>query len=101
LQDFNDYVNSANEKRQENNRLNQGVANGQGLASLISSIASQYNGKSEAELLHAIYKEAEKGKRNGTLSNEELDRFAKMLAPMLDGKKREKLALIIEKLKRI
>lgn len=59
------------------------------------------SGKSEAQILHTIIAEAERGKREGTLTNADLDNFYSALAPMLDGMKRRKLGEVIAKLKRI
>jgi len=70
------------------------------LQSLVSSLLKQYNGKNENEILAAILKEAKKGRENGTLKNEDIDRFATMLAPFLDARKKEKLKEVVEKLKR-
>ena len=59
------------------------------------------SGKSEAQILHTIISEAERGKREGTLTNADLDNFYSALAPMLDGMKRRKLGEVISRLKRI
>lgn len=59
------------------------------------------SGKSEAQILHTIIAEAERGKREGTLTNADLDNFYSALAPMLDGMKRRKLGEVIARLKRI
>ena len=92
MQDFRNFVNESEEK---------GGKGGQNLADLIGSLAGKYNGASEEELMKAIVKEAEKGKRNGTLSNEDIDRFVSMLSPMLDGKKRAMLNKVATELKKI
>lgn len=92
-QDFNSYVNGGGNS-------GKGGENGS-LADMISSLAGKYNGASEADLMRAIVKEAEKGKRNGTLSNEDIDRFAAMLSPMLDDKKRAYLKKVVSQLKNI
>ena len=42
---------------------------------LTQKIAEAYNGKSDLEMLKNILAEAEKGKRNGTLSNAEIEQF--------------------------
>ena len=95
MEDFNSYVeNNKGKKVDPSQELNGNLVN------MITSLASKYNGASENELLMAIYKEAEKGRRNGTLSDRDLDNFAKMLAPLLDDKKRAKLKKVIEQLKR-
>ena len=89
MEDFNDYAKNAEEFPDKN------------LFNLVNSIAAKYDGKSQNELLAAIYKEAQKGKRAGTLTNAEIDNFAKMLAPLLDDKKRSMLYKIVEELKKI
>lgn len=68
---------------------------------LTAKIASVYNGKSNADILRGILIEAEKSKRNGTLSNEEIDDFYRAFAPMLDSAQCKKLRAIVEKLKTI
>ena len=64
-------------------------------------VASKYEGKSENDLLKAIYTQAVEGKRNGTLSNEQIDAFYRQFSPMLDAGKRKKLDKIVEQLKKM
>lgn len=64
-------------------------------------IAKQYDGATEGDMLKAIYAQALEGKRNGTLTNEQIDAFYKQISPMLDGVKRKKLQKIIAELKKI
>ncbi len=59
------------------------------------------SGKSETQILHTVISEAERGKREGTLTNADLDNFYAALAPMLDGMKRRKLGEVIARLKKI
>ncbi len=61
--------------------------------------AERYNGRNEAELTRDIFSRAAEGKRNGTLTNEQIDLFYSQFAPMLDGVKRKKLKKLIEQLK--
>ena len=68
---------------------------------MVSSLASKFDGKSQNELLMAIYNEAKKGKKQGTLSNADIDNFAAMLSPMLDDKKRKMLNKVVNELKKI
>ena len=68
---------------------------------LTKKIASAYNGKSNAEMLRSILAEAEKSKRAGTLSNEEIEAFYQNFAPMLDGTQRKRLRAIADRLKDI
>ncbi len=62
-------------------------------------IASGYNGRNENDLVREIYARAAEGKKNGTLSNAEIDAFYRQIAPMLDGAKRKKLDKLVAKLK--
>ncbi len=87
--DFNDYVKNGGEPIDKN------------LFDLVSSLASKYDGKSQNELLTAIYKEAKRGKQAGTLTNADIDNFVNMLSPFLDDKKRSILNKIAAELKRI
>ena len=78
---------------------NNGSANSYG--DLIKNLASKYVGASENELISAIIVEAEKGRRNGTLSDSDIDNFALSLSPMLNASQKKKLSLVIEKIKKI
>ena len=68
---------------------------------LTKRMAAAYNGKSNAEMLRNILAEAEKSKRAGTLSNEEIENFYQTFSPMLDGIQCKKLRSIVDKLKAI
>lgn len=68
---------------------------------LTQKIAAAYNGKSNADMLRGILAEAEKSKRAGTLSNEEIENFYQTFSPMLDNAQRKKLRVIVERLKKI
>lgn len=59
------------------------------------------NGKSAAQIMQTVMAEAERGKREGTLTNADLDNFYSALAPILDGAKRRKLKEVITRLKGI
>ena len=64
-------------------------------------ITKAMNGKSTMQIMQTIIAEAERGKREGTLSNADLDNFYNALAPLLDGVKKRRLKQVIEKLKEI
>ena len=68
---------------------------------LTKQIACAYNGKSNADMLKNILAEAEKGKRAGTLSNEEIETFYQSFSPMLDSAQRKRLRVIVDRLKEI
>ena len=63
--------------------------------------AGQYAGKGEGDILRAIYARAVEGKRNGTLTNEQIDEFYARFSSMLDGAKRKRLKKLVEELKRM
>lgn len=71
------------------------------LFGMVNDIARKFEGKDQNELLKAIFDEAKKNKKNGTLTNAEIDNFAAMLAPVLDDKKRKILDKIVADLKKI
>lgn len=64
-------------------------------------ITKAMNGKSTMQIMQTIISEAERGKRDGTLTNDDLDNFYTALSPILDGIKRKKLKQVIERLKGI
>ncbi|MGN0817764.1 MAG: hypothetical protein ACI4L9_02235 [Candidatus Coproplasma sp.] len=68
---------------------------------LAATLAKAFNGKSEGQIFQTILAQAEQGKREGTLTNADLDNFYAALSPLLDGFKRKKLQQIIGRLKSI
>lgn len=74
---------------------------GESAEELTKKIAKAYNGKSNAEMLQSILREAEKSKRAGTLSNEEIESFYQNFSVMLNGAQRKKLREVVERLKEI
>ena len=95
MQDFNDYVKNNQSGSSDNPKISGDLFN------LINSLAGKFDGKSQNELMKAVYEEAKKGKQNGTLKNSDIDNFASMLAPVLDEKKQKMLYKIVEELKKI
>ena len=96
MQDFNEFVNNGGGMGGE-----QPEKMDKNLFNLVNSLASKFDGKSQNDLIRAIYEEAKKGKKNGTLTNRELENFGAMLSPLLDDKKRKMLSKIIAELKEI
>ena len=68
---------------------------------LARQLASAYHGKNNADMLKNILAEAEKSKRAGTLSNEEIEMFYQSFSPMLDTMQRKRLRSIVDRLKEI
>ena len=95
MKDFNEYVeNSKNSKSGPNKQSND-------LFALVNSLAGKFDGKSQNELLAAIYREAKSGKEKGTLKNSDIDSFVNTISPFLDQKKRGYLDKIAKELKKI
>ena len=86
MRDFNNY-------KPNGNNVNNGAYD------MLKSFASKYEGASKGDLISAIKKEAEKGRRNGTLSDKDIDNFASMLLPMLNPSQKAELKKIVEELK--
>ena len=92
MKSFKDYAeNTPDEKKEETATAEE----------LTKKIASAYNGKSNADMLRSILTEAEKSKRAGTLTNEEIEAFYQNFAPMLNGVQKKQLRAVVERLKNI
>ncbi len=103
MKTFKDYVQDERETT-SNKHVTEQMQNTETTASaeeLTKKIASAYNGASNADMLKNILIEAEKSKRNGTLSNEEIETFYQTFSSLLDTQQRKRLRVIIEKLKQI
>lgn len=74
--------------------------NGSGdINSQFMKFASAYEGKSADEVMSAILAEAEKGKKNGTLTDADVDKFASTVSPFLTDRQRKMLNVIVKKIK--
>ena len=74
--------------------------NGSGdINSQFMKFASAYEGKSADEVMSAILAEAENGKKNGTLTDADVDKFASTVSPFLTDKQRKMLNVIVKKIK--
>ena len=103
MQNFNEYARSAGDRNGKNDAGGKSGATGGsgGLFETVSRLSREFDGKSQKDLLRAIYKEAEKNKRAGILTNAEIDNFVAVLSQILDDKKRGYLKKIAEELKKI
>lgn len=104
MKDFKDYAKNqtAKERIEKVQSVTEEYAQEtQSAEDLTKKIASAYNGMSNMDVLKNILAEAEKSKRAGTLSNQEIENFYQSFAPMLNGFQRKKLREIVDKLKQI
>ena len=100
MKDFKSYSEEHPQNSSQNN-ISQNSAEVNNTVELAKVLSKSMSGKSERQLLGTIIAEAERGKREGTLSNDDLDNFYNALYPLLDGFKRRKLKEVITKLKAI
>ncbi len=98
MKDFKSY---ADEQPEKNTQSAQNDASYNSTVELAKVLTKAMSGKSEGQILSTIIAEAERGKREGTLTNADLDNFYNALSPMLDGFKKRKLKEVITRLKSI
>ena len=75
--------------------------NEDGIEELAKQIAGAYEGKTNAQMLSGIIAEATNAKKNGRLSNEQIDEFYSQFAPMLNDFQKKKLDEIVRRLKEL
>ena len=68
---------------------------------LTKKLTDAWNGKNTNLILLEILKEAEQNKKQGKLTNEDLDNFFNEFSPLLDDKQKKQLIHIIDKLKKL
>ncbi|MCH5147588.1 MAG: hypothetical protein J1F61_06295 [Clostridiales bacterium] len=98
---MNDFKSFSNEKNNGSTTQNSGDAQLNNTVEMAKLITKAMNGKSTMQIMQTIISEAERGKREGTLTNADLDNFYNALSPLLDGAKKRRLKQVIEKLKEI
>lgn len=107
MNDFKSYSNArtsgntTNTTPNSNNTAMNGDAQLNNTVEMAKLITKAMNGKSTAQIMQTIISEAERGKREGTLTNADLDNFYNALSPLLDGIKKRRLKQVIESLKNI
>lgn len=103
MKDFSKYA-SDRERQAKDERKGSDGGNGNGGSGmnpndLLKMLAGQYEGKSEDELLAAILSEAQKARKNGNLSDGDIDNFVNSVMPMLSASQQKKLMKIVKYLK--
>ena len=99
MKDFKSYNPEDNNKCDLNGQCNSDSVPKETL-DMVKNIAKQFHGKSENDMMDAIYKEAEKNRKNGSLTDKDLDNFLSMVSPLINSDKRSKLNNVINKLKK-
>ncbi len=67
---------------------------------LFGEFLKGYEGKSEDELIASIMKTAKQKRADGTLTDEELQRFYSMIVPLIPRSKKDKLDEVYELIKK-
>lgn len=93
MRDFNSYEPKKSKTQNSSEKLNGNAMN------VLNAFAKKYEGASETDLISAIMKEAEKGRKNGTLTDKDIDNFASTISPMLTPSQREKLKSVVKQIK--
>lgn len=105
MNDFKSFNQSRQEKQtdsaSQSAKQNNGQASAQAAANLAQEVAKAFYGKSQKDVWQAIIAQAEKGKKEGTLTNADLDNFYSSAYPILNGAQRQKLKSVIKKLKEL
>lgn len=107
MNDFRSYSNARNNGNTPNpapndsNTTQSGDTQLNNTVEMAKLITKAMNGKSTAQIMQTIVSEAERGKREGTLTNADLDNFYNALSPLLDGAKKRRLKQVITSLKEI
>ena len=68
-------------------------------AKLLKTLVGKYEGKSRDEIFAAVMNVAGKSRKEGKLSDAEIDGFYQLIAPMLDDEKLKTLNEVVAKIK--
>lgn len=104
MKDFKSFSNEQPENPQNGTQQSAGTGSSgevNNTVELAKILTKAMSGKSESQILRTVISEAERGKREGTLTNADLDNFYNALSPLLDGIKKRKLKEVIQRLKNI
>ncbi len=100
MRDFNDFK-TCDAAGIENNGGDKAAISMKGnIAEQFSALASAYEGKNADEIMKAILTEAERGRKNGTLSDDDIDNFAALVLPMINPEQQKTLEKVVKRLKK-
>ena len=92
MKDFNSYVNNEPQSGKETG----GADGGMDVTALLKALAGKYEGADENAVIAAIISEAERGRANGTLTDEDIMNFERTVSPMLSPSQRKKMQKIVK-----
>lgn len=100
MRDFNDFK-TCDATGTGNNSGDKAAINMNGnIAEQFAALASAYEGKNADEIMKAILTEAERGRKNGTLSDDDIDNFAALVLPMINPEQQKTLEKVVKRLKK-
>lgn len=102
MKKFSEYSQNFNDNAKNNNDLGGGnnPFDGNGTAfEMLKNISAKYEGASQSELLSAIFAEAARARKAGTLSDSEIENFVASVSPMLSKSQRNQLEKVVERIK--
>lgn len=100
MRDFNDFK-TCNATGIGNNGGDKAAISMNGsIAEQFAALASAYEGKNADEIMKAILTEAERGRKNGTLSDDDIDNFAALVMPMINPEQQKTLEKVVKRLKK-
>lgn len=100
MRDFNDFK-TCDASGIGNNGGDKAAINMNGsIAEQFAALASAYEGKNADEIMKAILTEAERGRKNGTLSDDDIDNFAALVLPMINPEQQKTLEKVVKRLKK-
>lgn len=91
---FSDY-----KKVRSNNSDSENLQIDEKSANMLQNFLRGYEGKSKSDIVSEIVKVAEKNRKEGKLTDKDLDNFAATLSPMLNADQKSELSKIISRLK--
>lgn len=68
---------------------------------MLNKLSAKYSGANSSELLNAIFQEAARAKKAGTLSQAEIQSFVDTISPMLTAAQKNQLNSVVERIKSI
>ena len=100
MRDFNDFKTSDAAGIGNNGGDKAAIDMNGNIAEQFSALASAYEGKNADEIMKAILTEAERGRKNGTLSDDDIDNFAALVLPMINPEQQKTLEKVVKRLKK-
>lgn len=100
MRDFNDFKTCDATGIGNNGGDNAAINMNGNIAEQFSALASAYEGKNADEIMKAILTEAERGRKNGTLSDDDIDNFAALVSPMINPEQQKTLEKVVKRLKK-